>query len=500
MFQLSFPRLIKIHNMEINELKIKLLSTKFMFSLLSEPVFIDMSTLAEEMGVELYLIGGYVRDMILDIPNDDIDICVVGSGIEYAKALAKRTKTKVDLFENYGTAKVAFDFGGKHWDMEFVGARREFYKRGSRNPIVENGTLEDDMARRDFTINDMAISLNKATMGQLIDPYDGLSDIQSKTIRCVSDPNERFSEDPLRMLRAIRFASKLGFTIDSATLDAIKSQADSITIIVKERILEEINKVLVSPVPSVGLNYLQETGLMKILLPEIACLEGKEVIDGVGHKDILKHTFQVVDNVANVLKELNVPNSSKTYLLWAALLHDMGKNKVKEFHKDSKTWTFKNHEIIGADMVKNIYNRYAVTNSDKITKLVKYHMRPMQLCEDGVTDSAIRRFIYEAGDDIDDIMILVNSDLTTSYADRKRGFQEKYEALKVRMKEIEESDALRNFKLAFNGDDIMNIFNIPVGREVGRIKQIIKDKVIDGELPNDYEAIKNYINSEILNG
>lgn len=464
-------------------------------------VFQKLSQIAKEKNVQIYLIGGYVRDQIvLGIPNDDIDICVVGGSCsEFAQAVANTFSGFFTIYESYGTAKVGFIYENKKWELEFVGARREFYQRESRNPIVEDGTLDDDMARRDFTINDMAVSLNCNSYGDFIDPYNGLNDIKQKLIKCVSIPEERFSEDPLRMLRAIRFATRFDFKIEEKTLDAIKSQADRISIIVKERILDELIKMLGYSKPSIGLYYLQETGLMKILLPEVSNLSRREVISGIGHKDILAHTFQVVDNVAQALRD---NRKEKIYLMWAALLHDIGKPQSKEFHADSMTWTFKDHEIIGSKMIKKIGVEIGLGMPviEKIQKLVRYHMHPMALCEDVVTDSAIRRFLFEAAEDIDDIMLLVNADLTTKYEDKKLNIQSKYVALQERMKEIEEKDAFRNFKLAFTGDDIMQEFNLPKGREIGRIKEWYKNLVIDGIIPNEYSAIKTaIIENNILN-
>lgn len=460
------------------------------------PVFHILSDLADSRGDKIYVIGGFVRDTLLGKDNDDIDICVVGSGTKFAEAFAKEIGGDFAVYESYGTAKVGFIDGDKKLDIEFVGARKEFYHRESRNPIVEDGTLEDDMARRDFTVNDMAFSLNKEDYGALIDPYSGAADLEAGIIRCVSDPVERFSEDPLRMLRAIRFASRFGFKIEERTAAALKSEASRINIIVKERIFEELNKMMLTEKPSVGLQYLYESGLMKIILPEIDCLAGRDIREGVGHKDILIHTFKVVDNAASLLKEhSDWAELKKMTVIWAALFHDMGKAKTKQWDAASKNWTFKDHEHAGAEMCLKTAKRmgFPITLSEKISKLVKYHMHPMCLCEDCVTDSAIRRFLFEAGDDIDMIMVLVNSDMTTSYAEKKAKFIDNYNALKTRMQEIEEKDALRNFKLAFTGDDIMREFGIPMGRRVGEIKEWYKNKVIDGELPNDYDAIKNAI-------
>lgn len=438
---------------------------------------------ADSIDYPCYVVGGWVRDLLLGRDNDDIDIVVVGSGKHIAESVAKYIKGKVSIYEAYGTAQIMTDDG---LEVEFVGARREFYHRESRNPIVENGTLQDDMDRRDFTINDMAICINSDSFGEFIDPYNGYEDLKKGVIRCVGDANERFSEDPLRMLRAIRFSTRFDFPIDQLTYDAIKAQCDRIKIITKERILMELNKMILCKEPSKAFIMLKDSGLLKLILPDVDKMAGREQVGGKYHKDIFYHSLKVLDNVAL--------QSDSLYLRWAALLHDVGKVRVKKFQDGN--WTFENHAEVGSKMIDSIFKSLKFPLDDRmdyVKKLVKLHMRPMQLCENGVTDSAIRRILVEAGDDIDDLLILCNADITSSHRDKVERFQQNYTLLKTRMVELEESDRLRNFQPPVMGDEIMELFNLQPCALVGQLKEKIKDAILDGVIPNEHDAAKAFV-------
>jgi poly(A) polymerase len=440
---------------------------------------------AGKLQVETYIIGGYVRDMILRKASKDIDVVCVGSGIQLAQAVAGNfgEKANLSVFKNFGTAQVKY----KDTEIEFVGARKESYNRDSRKPIVENGTLEDDLKRRDFTINALAICINKEKFGELIDPFNGLQDMEDLLIRTPLDPDITFSDDPLRMLRAARFASQLGFFIESETFEAIERNKSRLEIISKERIADELNKIILSPCPSIGLDLLDKTGLLEMILPELTALKGIETKEGIGHKDNFSHTLKVLDNLART--------SDNLWLRWAALFHDIGKSKSKRF--DPKTgWTFHAHEFFGMKMLKEIFQRMKLPLNEKlkyVEKLVSLHMRPIVLSDDEVTDSAIRRLLFEAGDDIDDLMLLCEADITSKNPEKVRQFLANFKLVRNKLKEIEEKDRIRNFQPPIDGLQIMKMFNLPPGRTVGELKSAIKDAILDGVIPNEYDAVYNFL-------
>ena len=442
---------------------------------------------ADNMGVDAYAVGGVVRDYFLQRPCTDIDVVCVGHGdggevhigIELAKAVSTAVGgSQVSVFKNFGTASFMYH----DLQLEFVGARRESYSRDSRKPVVENGTLEDDQHRRDFTVNALAVCLNKDRYGELMDPFGGIRDMNEGVLRTPLDPDITFSDDPLRMMRAVRFASQLGFRIDDATFDAIGRNAERIKIVSAERVAVELNKIMASPQPSTGLKLMLKCGLMQLIMPEIAALRGVETVDGRGHKDIFYHTMEVVDNVA--------AGSDNLWLRWAALLHDVGKPGVKRY--DAKQgWTFHGHEVKGSRMVKRIFSRLCLPMNAEmryVEKLVMLHMRPIILAEDEVTDSAVRRLLFEAGDDIDDLMLLCNADITTKNPEKQRRHRANFELVKRKLVELEERDRIRNFQPPVSGDDIMRTFGIGPCREIGTIKDAIKDAILDGKIPNDRDA------------
>ena len=440
---------------------------------------------ADQMGLECYVIGGWVRDLILHRPSDDIDIVVVGSGISLAEEVAKRLgkKAHLSIFKTYGTAQV------KRGDLEleFVGARRESYTRDSRNPVVEDGTLQEDQNRRDFSINAMAICLTKARYGELLDPFDGIGDLERCIIRTPLDPDITFSDDPLRMMRAIRFATQLGFFLDGDTFDAIARNKDRIGIITRERIAEELNKIMLSRRPSEGWLLLDKTGLLPLIFPELAALKGIEVKEGRGHKDVFLHTLKVLDNIAQT--------SDNLWLRWAALLHDIGKPKSKAWDPQAG-WTFRNHNYLGAKMVPRIFAKMKMPLNEKmeyVKKMVDLHMRPINLIEETVTDSAVRRLLFEAGDDIDDLMLLCDADITSRNAEKKARFHRNYQLVREKMVELEERDRIRNFQPPVDGMEIMELFHLEPCSLVGELKSAIKDAILDGVIPNDHEAAKTYL-------
>lgn len=446
----------------------------------SDKIFAEASKIAESEGVDVYVIGGYVRDRLLKRNvKKDIDFVVNGSGIDFARKLAEHLHVKkVSIFKTYGTAM--FTYQGT--ELEFVGARKESYNFDSRNPIVEQGSIEDDQKRRDFTINALAISLNKRNFGELIDPFNGIEDMQYRTIKTPLEPSITFSDDPLRMLRAIRFASQLDFQIHPECLDAISSNRERIRIITQERIHTELNKILESPKPSIGLKLLFETGLLEIILPELHQLSGVTVQEGLGHKDIFLHTIQVVDNVAE--------KSDDLWLRWAALMHDIGKLKTKRFI-DGIGWTFYSHNTVGANMVPKIFTRMHLPLNEKmkfVQKMVDLHMRPISLVEDEVTDSAIRRLIVDAGEDIDALMLLCESDITSRNEKKVALFLENFKLVRQKIVEVEERDSLRNFQPPISGETIMTYFNIQPSQIVGDIKKAVKEAILDGIIPNDYDS------------
>jgi len=450
---------------------------------LDHQIFKVISQATEELQLESYVIGGFVRDFILQRGNaKDIDIVAVGSGIDLALKVSQLLphKPKVQVFKNYGTAMLrAFDM-----EIEFVGARKESYSEGSRNPVVENGTLEDDQNRRDFTINALALSLNKANFGDLLDPFGGLEDLKSQLIRTPLEPGITYSDDPLRMLRAIRFASQLNFIIQKKSLDAIKEHHKRIKIISKERITEELHKILLSERPSKGFALLHKTKLLKLILPELTALEGIDEIEGQRHKDNFWHTLEVVDNISE--------NTDNLWLRWAALLHDIGKAPTKKFHKRNG-WTFHGHEFVGSKMVYKLFKRLRMPLNDKmkfVQKMVLMSSRPIAVVDDDVTDSAVRRLIFDAGENIDDLMTLCEADITTKNPRRYKKYHNNFKIVRQKMKEVEERDHVRNFQPPVSGEEIMETFNIKPCREVGIIKDAIKEAILEGEIPNDHAAAK----------
>ena len=452
---------------------------------IENPVLRMVGEEADRLGLECYVIGGWVRDLFLHRPSDDIDIVVVGSGILLAETVAKRLGkgARLSVFKTYGTAQVK----KSDQELEFVGARRESYQHDSRNPIVEDGTLQEDQNRRDFTINAMAICLNKARYGELLDPFDGIGDLERCIIRTPLDPDITFSDDPLRMMRAIRFATQLGFNLDGETFDAIERNKQRIEIITRERIDEELNKIMLSRRPSEGWILLDKTGLLPLIFPELAALKGIEVKDGRGHKDVFYHTLKVLDNVAE--------SGGGLWLRWAALLHDIGKPRSKAWDPQAG-WTFRNHNYIGAKMVPKIFAKMKMPLNEKmeyVKKMVDLHMRPINLIEDTVTDSAVRRLLFEAGDDIDDLMLLCDADITSRNEEKKARYHQNYQLVRQKMVELEERDRIRNFQPPIMGDEIMEMFHLEPCSLVGELKAAIKDAILDGIIPNEYNAAKEYL-------
>ena len=465
---------------------------------IENPVLKMVGETADQLDLECYVIGGWVRDLILHRPSDDIDIVVVGSGITLAEAVAKKIgkKAHLSVFKTYGTAQV------KRGDLEleFVGARRESYTRDSRNPIVEDGTLEEDQNRRDFTINAMAICLNKSHYGELLDPFDGIGDLARCLIRTPLNPDITFSDDPLRMMRAIRFATQLGFNLDGETFDAIKRNKERIGIITKERIAEELNKIMLSRRPSEGWLLLDKTGLLPLIFPELAALKGIDVKEGRGHKDVFFHTLKVLDNVAELTSEqmndlTNERKDKVLWLRWAALLHDIGKPRSKQWDPQVG-WTFRNHNYLGAKMVPKIFAKMKLPLNEKmeyVRKMVDLHMRPINLIEDTVTDSAVRRLLFEAGDDIDDLMLLCDADITSRNEEKKARFHRNYQLVREKMVELEERDRIRNFQPPVDGMEIMELFHLEPCSLVGELKAAIKEAILDGIIPNDHDAAKAFV-------
>ena len=443
-------------------------------------IFQLMSGVADDLGLECYLIGGYVRDLLLQRPSKDIDVVVVGSGIDMAKAVAQKLgkNTHVSIFKTYGTAQVK----NRQYELEFVGARRESYQQESRNPIVEDGTLEEDQNRRDFTINALAICLNKARFGELIDPFGGISDLEQKTLRTPLNPDITFSDDPLRMLRAIRFAAQLDFRIADGTLEAITRNSQRITIITKERVLDELNKIMAAPKPSIGFRLLDKCELLPVVFPEMAALKGVEKRGNRAHKDNFDHTLKVLDNLAS--------KSDDLWLRWSALLHDIGKPATKLWD-DQQGWTFRNHNFVGSKMVPSIFKRMKLPLGDPmkfVQKMVLLHMRPIVLSESEVTDSAVRRLLFEAGDDIDALMTLCESDITSNNMEKVKRFSQNFQLVRVKLKEIEEKDRVRNFQPPVNGEEIMRLFGLEPCGVIGELKVQIKDAILDGIIPNEHDA------------
>ena len=451
----------------------------------TDNIFKLISETADEMGVECYAVGGYVRDIFLNRQSKDIDVVVVGSGIETARALGKKLgkHAHVSVFKNFGTAQVKY--GNK--EIEFVGARKESYSHDSRKPVVEDGTLEDDQNRRDFTINAMAVCLNKDRFGELVDPFDGQYDLEDGIIRTPLDPDITFSDDPLRMMRCIRFATQLNFYIEDETFEALGRNKERIKIISKERIADELNKIILSPTPSKGFVELDRCGLLEIIFPELAALEGIEIKNGRGHKDNFYHTLEVLDNVAK--------KSDNLWLRWAAILHDIGKPKTKRW-EPRNGWTFHNHNFVGEKMVPDIFRNMKLPMNEKmkyVQKLVGLHMRPIVIADEEVTDSAVRRLLFEAGDDIDDLMLLCEADITSKNELRKQHFLDNFKLVRQKLKDLEERDRIRNFQPPVDGTEIMQTFGLKPCHEVGILKSAIKDAILDGVIPNEHDAAFSFM-------
>ena len=441
-------------------------------------IFDIVSQSARELGVRAFVIGGYVRDFFLQRPNNDIDIVVEGSGIALAEAVAEKLHVKVSVFKNFGTAMLHY----RDMEVEFVGARRESYRASSRKPIVEDGTLEEDQQRRDFTINAMAFSLQKDEYGNLVDPFGGIRDLNAGLIRTPLDPDTTYSDDPLRMLRGIRFATQLGFTIVPESIESMRRNKERLEILSAERIADELNKMMKAPKPSVGFYLLDECELLPYVLPALADLKGVETVSGRAHKDNFKHSLQVLDNVAAI--------SDNVWLRWAALLHDIGKAPTKRW-EPGIGWTFHGHEYVGSKMVKGVFNKLKMSQTEDmkyVQKLVGLHMRPVALVTDEVTDSAVRRLLFEAGDDIDDLMLLCKADITSANEQKVERYKQQYEHVRQKLEEVEAKDAVRNFKNPITGELIMEKYHLPPCREIGIIKEAVKEAILDGVIPNDFDA------------
>lgn len=453
---------------------------------LKHPIFKHITDVVDRMGVEAYVVGGYVRDYYLRRPSSDIDVVVVGSGIAVAEELGKMLNTKVVVYKTYGTAMLRW----RGIEVEFVGARKESYTPESRNPQVEPGTLEDDQRRRDFTINAMAWSLNGKSFGELVDPFGGMEDMEDCIIRTPCEPDTTFSDDPLRMMRAVRFASQLGFDIDDETFDGICRQAERIKIISKERIIVELNKILASPVPSIGLTLMHTSGLLGYVLPELERMSGIERRGKHAHKDNFEHTMKVLDNLAK--------RSNNLWLRWAALLHDIGKPTTKNY-EPQHGWTFHQHEVVGSKMIPQIFRRMKLPMNEPmrfVQKMVFLHMRPIVLSEDLVTDSAVRRLLFEAGEDVEELMTLCEADITSGIDAKVQRYLRNFELVRSKMKDLEERDRVRNFQPPITGDIIMKTYNLPPCSAIGEIKEVIKNAILDGVIPNEYDAAFHLMEEE----
>ena len=448
-------------------------------------IFHQISETADELGLECYVVGGYVRDIFLNRPSKDIDVVVVGSGIEMAETFGKKLGrgAHVSVFRNFGTAQVKF----RDTEVEFVGARKESYSHDSRKPIVENGTLEDDQNRRDFTINAMAVCLNHERFGELVDPFGGLDDLKERTIRTPLDPDITFSDDPLRMMRCIRFATQLNFYIDDVTFSALERNKERIRIISRERIADELNKILLSPVPSKGFVELDRCGLLELIFPEVSALQGVEVKNGRAHKDNFYHTLEVLDNISKQTNNL--------WLRWSALLHDIAKPRTKRW-EPKIGWTFHNHNFIGEKMIPEIFRKMKLPMNEKmkfVQKMVSLHMRPIVIADEEVTDSAVRRLLFEAGDDIDDLMLLCEADITSKNETRKQHFLENFKLVRFKLKDLQDRDYKRLFQPPIDGEEIMRIFGLGPCREVGVLKETMKNAILDGKISNDYEIAYKFM-------
>ena len=453
---------------------------------LQNPIFKIVAQASKELNVETYVIGGFVRDFLLQRDfKKDIDIVAVGSGIDLALRVSELlpNNPKVQIFKNYGTAMLRFN----DMDVEFVGARKESYNRNSRNPIVEDGSLQDDQNRRDFTINALALSLNESNYGDLLDPFNGILDLENKIIKTPLNPDITYSDDPLRMMRAIRFATQLNFIIDSQSFEAITRNANRIKIISGERIVDELNKILETPKPSVGFLLLYKTGLLDIILPELTALNNVEEIEGHTHKNNFYHTLEVVDNIC--------PNTDDVWLRWSALLHDIGKAPTKRFTK-KQGWTFHGHEFLGGKMVKRLFERLHMPLNNKlkfVQKMVIMSSRPIILADDVVTDSAVRRLVFDAGEDVEHLMTLCEADITTKNPAKFKKYHNNFDIVRNKIKEVEEKDSIRNFQPPISGEQIMQLFNLKPGREIGTLKEAVKEAILEGIIPNDFEKAQEFV-------
>ncbi len=458
------------------------------FAFLNEPIYQLISKCADELGVEAYLIGGFVRDIFLERQSKDIDVVAVGRGIDLATKVKEKLgdDAHLSIFKNFGTAQIKF----KDLEIEFVGARKESYDRNSRKPVVENGTLRDDQLRRDFTINALAIGVSKLNFGKLLDPFNGMNDIENKIIRTPLDPAITYSDDPLRMMRAIRFASQLGFTIEENSFKAISENKQRIDIVSKERITDELNKIILSPTPSYGFKLLFDTGLLHLIFPEMVKLQGVDTIKGLSHKDNFYHTLEVLDNLSKKTNDL--------WLRWSAILHDIAKPATKRF-EEGKGFTFHGHEDKGSRMVPKIFANLKLPLNEKmkyVQKLVQLHLRPIVLAKTEVTDSAVRRVLFEAGDDVDDLMALCEADITTKNPNKVKRYMQNFEIVRKKLVEIEEKDHLRNWQPPIGGEEIMSLYNLKPGREIGILKNALKDAILDGIVENNYDSAKAFLDKK----
>ncbi|MEE0903072.1 MAG: HD domain-containing protein [Prevotellamassilia sp.] len=463
----------------------KILTQQDIINKLNSELFHRLTETADALGIECYLVGGYVRDLMLERATNDIDVVVVGSGISMAEAFCKRLGrgAHLSVFRNFGTAQVKWH----DQEVEFVGARKESYSHDSRKPIVEDGTLEDDQNRRDFTINAMAVCLNSTRLGELVDPFDGVLDLQDGIIATPLDPDITFSDDPLRMMRCVRFATQLRFQIEEETFAALERNRERIRIISQERIIDELNKIMRAPAPSIGFVELHRCGLLELILPEVARLDCVETRNGRSHKNNFYHTLEVLDTVAR--------HSDNLYLRWAALLHDIGKPRSKRW-EPPVGWTFHNHNYLGEKMIAPLFRRLKLPLDERmkyVAKLVGLHMRPIAIADDIVTDSAVRRLLFEAGDDIDDLMTLCEADITSKNEQRKKNFLENFRIVRQKLVDIEEKDRIRNFQPPVDGDEIMRLFNLKPCREIGTLKTALKDAILDGKVPNEHEAALTFV-------
>ena len=473
----------------------KLYSDAALAQILDQEIFHQISRVADQMDVECYVVGGYVRDIFLERPSNDIDVVVVGSGIAVAEQLKHQLgkKAHLSVFRNFGTAQVKFRQKGREYEIEFVGARRESYSHDSRKPIVEDGTLEDDQNRRDFTINAMAICLNSQRFGELVDPFNGIADLEDGIIATPLDPEITFSDDPLRMMRCIRFATQLNFQIEDATYEALQRMADRIEIVSGERIEVELNKIMMAPHPSIGFELLQRSGLLQIILPEFAALDIIEKRDGRAHKNNFYHSLEVLENVVKANSQQSTANT--LWLRWAALLHDIGKTKSKRW-EPAVGWTFHNHNLIGAKMIPQIFRRLKLpmgVEMKYVQKLVDLHMRPQVIADSEVTDSAVRRLINDAGDDIDDLMTLCEADITSKNEIKKKLFLENFRIVREKLVDLKEKDYKRLLQPVIDGNEIMQIFHLQPSREVGILKQYLKDAVLDNKVENEREPLMHLL-------